>query len=72
MNPRPAVISCSNAAGRPDREVGAAEAGDHAAEDHVAVAGEVHVDADRVGRPRVLADRRGRGARSGCGRARSG
>ena len=44
------------AADRAEREPGAAEAGDHAADGHVDVAQAIDVDAERVGGFRVLAD----------------
>ena len=55
----------AEAADGADGQERAAEAGDEAAHDHVAVAGPQHVDADRVGRLRVLAD--GPGAQSPAG-----
>ena len=57
MKPLPAEMSLSKDAGRADGEVGAAEAGEDAAEEHGLPAHPVDLDADRVGGLGVLADR---------------
>ena len=56
MNPRPAVMPFWNDDGRLQGQEGARQAGEDAADDHVAVAQRDDVDADRVGGLRVLAD----------------
>ena len=48
---------CLKPPDRPDSEEGPADAGEQAAENHVAVPGPQHIDADGVGGGRVLADR---------------
>ena len=57
MNPRPAVMPGWNDGGRLHAQERAAEPGQDAAEQDVPVAQPDDVDADRLGRPRVLADR---------------
>ena len=57
MNPRPAVMFSLNEAEQAERQVGAAQAGQHAARDDGQVAHAVDVDADGVRGARVLADR---------------
>src|ERR1700753_3008169 len=57
--PSPDDMPLANEPARAARQVGAADAGQQAGHDHVAVPGGVHPDADRVRRDRVLADRPG-------------
>ena len=59
MKPASAGHAVLERAGRLEREVRAREARDRAADDHVHVALAEDVDADRVGRFRMLADRAG-------------
>ena len=56
MKPRPAVMPAWNESLRLQRQVGAAEPGEDAAEDDVPVAQPDDVDADRLGRLGMLAD----------------
>ena len=72
MKPLPPIMFLVNVADAAEREVRAADAGHHAAEQHVAVAQPQHLDADRVGRGRVLADRPGAQAPPGAEQRRRG
>ena len=69
MNPLPAVIPGWNGGGRLHAQERAAEAGQDAAEHDVPIAQPDDVDADRLGRSRMLADRLGCAGPSGSGTA---
>ena len=69
MKPRPAVMSSWNEFGELDAQERAGQAGEQAAQDHVPVAHPDDVDADRLGRPGMLARRPACGGPSATGTA---